>query len=64
MTSSRGLLIITKIANKATRILNFIKLHISKCSTDTKATAYYLLMVWPVMEYAFVAIPHMMMVLE
>jgi len=43
---------ITNIAtcNKATRILNFIKCHLGRCSTYTKATAY-LLMIWPVMEY-------------
>jgi len=34
-------------------MLNFIKRHLSKCSADTKATAY-LLMVRPVMEYACV----------
>ena len=34
-------------------MLNFIKCHLSKCSTDTKATAY-LLMVQPVKEYACV----------
>jgi len=36
------------------RVLNFIKHHLSKCSTDTKTTAY-LLLVQPIMEYACVA---------
>jgi len=31
------------VANKATRVLNFIKRHLSKYSTDTKTTAYLLL---------------------
>jgi len=44
---------VTKIANKATRMLNFIKRHLSKCSSDVKASAY-LLMVRPVMEYVCV----------
>ena len=39
------------VANKATRMLNFIKRHLSKCSTATKASAY-LLLVRPLMEYA------------
>ena len=30
---------ITNIINKATKMLNFIKCHLSKCSADTKATA-------------------------
>ena len=38
---------------KVTKMLNFIKHHLSKCSADTKATAY-LLMVQPVIEYACV----------
>ena len=45
---------IINVANKATRMLNFIKRHLSKCSQDTKTTAY-LLLVRPVMEYASVA---------
>ena len=40
------------VANKATRMLNFIKCHLSKCSTATKASAY-LLLVRPLMEYAY-----------
>ena len=44
---------ITNIINKATKMLNFIKRHLSMCSADTKATAW-LLMVRPVMEYACV----------
>ena len=42
---------ITYVANKATRMLNFLKRHLSKCSTATKASAY-LLLVRPLMEYA------------
>ena len=42
---------ITHVANKATRMLNFIKRHLSKCSTAIKASAYSLL-VRPLMEYA------------
>ena len=34
---------ITYVANKATRMLKFLKRHISKCSTATKASAYLLL---------------------
>jgi len=45
---------ITNVANKATRVLNFIKRHLSKCYTDTKTTAY-LLLVQPIMECACVA---------
>ena len=37
--------------NKATRMLNFLKRHLIKCSTDTKASAY-LLLVRPIMDYA------------
>ena len=44
---------ITNITNKATKMLNFNKHHLCKCSADTKATAY-LLMIQPVMEYACV----------
>ena len=44
---------ITNITSKATKMLNFIKCHLSKCSEDTKANAY-LLMVRPVVEYACV----------
>ena len=44
---------ITNITNKATKMLNFLKRHLSKCSVDTKANAYFL-MVRPVMEYACV----------
>ena len=42
---------ITYVANKATRMLNFLKRHLSKCSTATKASAY-LILVRPLMEYA------------
>ena len=42
---------ITYVANKATRVLNFLKRHLSKCSTAIKASAY-LLLVRPLMEYA------------
>ena len=42
---------ITYVANKATRMLNFLKRHLSKCSTVTKSSAY-LLLVRPIMEYA------------
>ena len=31
---------ITHIANKATRMLNFLKRHLSKCSTKIKASSY------------------------
>ena len=44
---------ITNVANKATRVLNFVKHHLSKCSSNVKASAY-LLMVRPLMEYACV----------
>ena len=44
---------ITNVANKATRMLNFLKRHLSKCSSNVKASAY-LLMVYPLMEYACV----------
>ena len=44
---------ITNVANKATRMLNFLKRHLSKCSSIVKASAY-LLMVRPLMEYACV----------
>ena len=44
---------VTNIANKATRMLNFLKRNLSKCSSHAKASAY-LLMVQPVMEYASV----------
>ena len=44
---------ITNIANKATRMLNFLKRHLSKCSSNVKASAY-LLMVRPLMEYVCV----------
>ena len=43
---------VINIANKATRMLNFLKRHFSKCSSHVKASAYNnLLMVRPVMEY-------------
>ena len=49
---------ITNITNKATRMLNFLKRHLSKCSPNVKASAY-LLMVRPLMEYAcVVSDPH------
>ena len=44
---------VTNVANKATRMLHFLKRHLSKCSSHVKASAY-LLMVQPVMEYASV----------
>ena len=44
---------ITNVANKATRMLNFLKRHLSKCSSNVKASAY-LLMVRPLMECACV----------
>ena len=44
---------VTNVANKATRMLNFLKCHLSKCSSNVKASAY-LLMVRPLMEYACV----------
>ena len=44
---------VINVANKATRMLNFLKRHLSKCSSHVKASAY-LLMVRPVMEYACV----------
>ena len=37
------------VANKATRMLNFLKCHLIKCSSNAKASAY-LLMVHPLME--------------
>ena len=37
---------ITNVANKATRMLTFLKRHLSKCSSNVKASAY-LLMVRP-----------------
>ena len=42
---------VTNVANKATRMLNFLKRHLSKCSSNVKASAY-LLMVRPLMENA------------
>ena len=42
---------ITTIVNKATRMLNFIKRDLSKCSCTTKSTAYTTL-VRPILEYA------------
>ena len=44
---------ITNVANKATRMLNFLKHHLSKCSSNVEASAY-LLMVCPLMECACV----------
>ena len=44
---------ITNVANKATRMLNFLKRHLTKYSSSVKASAY-LLMVCPLMEYACV----------
>ena len=44
---------VTNVANKTTRMLNFLKHHLSKCSSNVKASAY-LLMVRPLMEYAHV----------
>ena len=34
---------ITNVANKATRMLNFLKHHLSKCSSNVKASAYLLM---------------------
>jgi len=34
---------VINIANKATQMLNFIKHHLSKCSSDVKASAYLLM---------------------
>ena len=42
---------VPNVANKATRMLNFLKCHLSKCLFNVKASAY-LLMVCPLMEYA------------
>ena len=42
---------VSNVANKATRMLNFLKCHLSKCLSNVKASAY-LLMVCPLMEYA------------
>ena len=44
---------VTNVANKATRMLYFLKRHLSKCSSNVKTSAY-LLMVCPLMEYACV----------
>ena len=44
---------VTIVANKATRMLNFLKRHLSKCSSNIKTSAY-LLMVRPLMECACV----------
>ena len=44
---------VTNVANKATRMLDFLKRHLSKCSSNIKASAY-LLMVRPLIEYACV----------
>ena len=44
---------VTNVTNKATRMLNFFKCHLSKCSTNIKASAY-LLLVRPLMEYTCV----------
>ena len=44
---------VTNVANKATRMFNFLKHHLSKCLSNVKASAY-LLMVRPWMEYASV----------
>ena len=41
---------VTNVASKATRMLNFLKCHLTKCSTDIKTSAY-LLLVRPLMEY-------------
>ena len=44
---------VTNVANKATRMRNFLKCHLSKCSSNVKVSAY-LLMVRPLMEYTCV----------
>ena len=44
---------VTNVANKATRMLNFLNRNLSKCSTHVKASAY-LLIFQPAMEYASV----------
>ena len=43
----------SNVVDKATRMLNFLKRHFSKCSSNVKASAY-LLMVRALMEYACV----------
>ena len=47
---------ITSVANKATRMLNFLKHHLSKCSSNIQASAFVLIliMVCPLMKYACV----------
>ena len=39
------------VCNKASKVLNFIRRNLSKCSTEIKSTAY-LTLVRPIMEYA------------
>ena len=40
---------VTNVANKATRILNFLKHRLTKCSSNVKASAY-LIMVRPCID--------------
>ena len=53
MITSNGLSTLTNVANKAIRMLDFLKRYLSKCSSNVKTSAY-LLMVHPLMEYACV----------
>ena len=34
---------VTNVASKATRMLNFLKCHLSKCSSNIKASAYLIM---------------------
>ena len=43
--------IVDVICKKASKVLNFIRRNLSKCSTEVKSTAY-LTLVRPIMEYA------------
>ena len=45
---------VTNVANKATRILNFLKHHLSKCSSNIKPSVYLLMHGSSMMEYACV----------
>ena len=49
---------INNLAVKASKVLNFIKHNLSKCSSETKASAY-LSLVRPIMEYASCVWDHM-----
>ena len=44
---------VTNVAKETTRMLNFLKHHLSKCSSNVKTSTY--LMVRPLMEYTCVA---------